>query len=270
MTLLASWISVDSRKPSSIYIMSDSRISWSNRAKFDYGKKVFGCKNSPDIFGYCGDVLFPLIILSQITDLADQGLLFKDEYSCEQKSQAVIIRLVESFKNYPKEVENITADNLIIIHCSRNIDNDFYCMKMQWTKRSNNWTGQKVDFQNYSDKLFVVGKGSSEFIEKYKRFWESENKKTSRALFHCFIDTLTNIKDKSCGGAPQLVGLYRIKNARNYGIIYNNKRYFQGVQIDKLNNFDNVEWRNELFEICDGNTMKIKKNAHKQPNTLID
>lgn len=41
MTLLASWIAVDSRKPSSIYILSDSRISWGSAAKFDFGKKVF-------------------------------------------------------------------------------------------------------------------------------------------------------------------------------------------------------------------------------------
>lgn len=49
MTLLSSWLGVDSRHPSSIYILSDSRISWGDKTKFDYGKKVFGCKNSPDI-----------------------------------------------------------------------------------------------------------------------------------------------------------------------------------------------------------------------------
>ena len=76
MTLLASWLAVDSRAPSAVYIMSDSRISWDNRAFFDYGKKVFGCKNYPDIFGYCGDVLFPSIVLNQIVDIADHGLLF--------------------------------------------------------------------------------------------------------------------------------------------------------------------------------------------------
>ena len=96
----------------------------------------------------------------------------------------------------------------------------------------------------------------------------SENQKTSRALFHCFTDTLTNIKDKYCGGAPQLVGLYRIGNARHYGIIHEKKRYFQGVQIDNLINFDKIEWRNELFEICDGNTMNIKDYAQRQPNPL--
>lgn len=268
MTLLASWVGVDSRKPSSIYIMSDSRISWGDKAKFDYGKKVFGCKSSPDIFGYCGDVLFPTIILNQIIGLADEGLLFADNSTCEEKSQAVITKLIQSFKNYPSEVNGITADSLQIIHCSRDTNANFYCNKIRWTKKTNKWSGENVDFKTHSDKLFVVGSGALEFLEKYKSYWESENQKTSRALFHCFTDTLIDIKDKYCGGAPQLVGLYRIGNGKSYGIIHNGKRYFQGLQIDNLTNFDNIEWRNELFEICDGNTMKIKKYAQRQPNPL--
>lgn len=268
MTLLASWVGVDSRKPSSIYIMSDSRISWGNKAKYDYGKKVFSCKNSPDIFGYCGDVLFPSIIISQIIDLADEGLLFANNATCKEKSQAVMTKLIQSFKNYPSEVNGITADSLQIIHCSRDTNANFYCNKIEWTKKTNKWSGKNIDFKTHSDKLFVVGSGAPEFLEKYKSYWKSENQKTSRALFHCFTDTLTDIKDKHCGGAPQLVGLYRIGNGKSYGIIYNGKRYFQGIQIDNLNNFDNIEWRNELFEICDGNTMKIKNYAQKQPNPL--
>jgi len=265
MTLLASWIAVDSRKPSSIYIISDSRIKWQGGQKFDYVKKVFGCKNSPDIFGYCGDVLFPLIVLNQLVDIADQGLLFQDNWTCEEKSQAVIDKLIQSFNNYPQEN---TTNSLQIIHCSRDDKANFYCKKIRWTKDTKTWTGETVNFDNYSDKLFVVGSGANEFIEKYKKYWESENKKTSRALFHCFTDTLSDIKDNYCGGAPQLVGLYRIGNARFYGIIYKEKRYFQGVQIDNLINLNSIEWRNELFEICNGDTMKIKDSAQRQPNPL--
>lgn len=268
MTLLASWIGVDSRKPSSIYIVSDSRISWGKIAKFDFGKKVFGCKNYPDIFGYCGDSLFPSIVLGQIVDVADQGLLFDENWTCEQKSQAVIDQLIQSFKNYPSKVNGITRDSLEIIHCSRDFNNNFYSKKIRWTKLDNKWTVENVEFKDHSDKLFIAGSGKKEFLEKYDEYWKSSNQKTSRALFHCFTDTLSNIKDVFCGGAPQLVGLYRKDNAKFFGIIHNKKRYLQGVQIDNLQNFDKIEWRNELFEICDGQTMKIKEKAKKQPNVL--
>ena len=117
--------------------------------------------------------------------------------------------------------------------------------------------------------LIVLGSGKKEFLDKYKLYSESINKKTSRAVFHCFTDTLSNIHDNNCGGAPQLVGLYRIGNANFFGIIQNKKRYLHGLQIDNLFNLNNVDWRNELFEICDGQTMKRKDNAQSQPNTLL-
>lgn len=272
MTLIASFVGVDSKKdrprPASIYILSDSRISWGDTAKFEFGRKVFGCKNSPDIFGYCGDVLFPSIVLNQIVDIADQGLLFEEGWTCKQKFQAVMNKLIQSFNNYPKEVEGITAKTLQIIHASRDENKEFFCHNMIWSKESNTWKGKEVEFKDHSDKLFVMGSGKEEFLEKFEQYAESENHKTSRAVFHCFMDTLDNIKDPYCGGAPQLVGLYKIENARFFGIIHNDKRYLHGVRVDDLRNFSNIEWRNELFEVCDGETMKIKEGAQRQPNVV--
>jgi hypothetical protein len=273
MTLIASFIGVDGKYPvplpGSIYIACDSRISWGDSTNFDYGRKVFGCKNSPDIFGYCGDVLFPSIVLNQIVDIADQGLLFQPNWSCKQKFQAVIDKLIQSFNNYPKDVAEITTDSLQIIHASRDANKNFFCQKMEWYRSSNKWTSETVEFKDHSDKLFIMGSGRTEFLKKFEKYAESENQKTSRAVFHCFVDTLSNISDKYCGGAPQLVGLYRIENAQFYGIIYNNKRYFQGVQVDNLINLNNIEWRNEFFEVCDGVSMKRKKDAQPQPNPVV-
>ncbi|MGP8216594.1 MAG: hypothetical protein ACLQQ4_13590 [Bacteroidia bacterium] len=273
MTLVASFIGVDCKfpkpKPASIYIVSDSRIAWGDNANYDFGRKVFGCKNSPDIFGYCGDVLFPSIVLNQIVDIADQGLLFQPNWTCKQKFQAVINKLIQSFTNYPSEVANITANTFQIIHASRDKEQNFFCQKMEWWKSTGKWTSETVEFNDHSDKLFVIGSGRTEFLETFNNYAISDNQKTSRAVFHCFTDTLLNMKDKYCGGAPQLVGLYRIGNSRFYGIIHNSKRYLQGVQVDDLINFNNVEWRNNLFEVCDGTTMKIKNDAQRQPNPLL-
>jgi hypothetical protein len=278
MTLIASFIGVDCKfpkpKPASIYILGDSRITWADQNQkiigvFDYGRKVFGCKNSPDIFGYCGDVLFPSIVLNQIVDLADQGLLFRPGSSCKEKFQAVIDKLIQSFINYPSEVAGITQETFQIIHASRDENQNFFCQKMEWWKSTNKWTSETMEFKDHSDKLFILGSGRTEFLEKFKQYAESENQKTSRAVFHCFTETLRNGIDQYCGGAPQLVGLYRIGNSRFYGIIHNNERYLHGVRIDDLANFDNVEWRNNLFEVCDGTTMKRKKDAQRQPNPLL-
>ncbi len=270
MTLLLSWLGVDSRGPASIYIASDSRISWGNSCTWDYGRKVFGFKNHPDILGYCGNVLFASQVLSQIIDIGDEGLLFDSKASCKEKFEAIKEKIIQIFKFYP---DNIKGDSLVILHASRDSNVSkyskqlFFCHKIEW-ERSKGWSGKPAKFNDYSDTLLVLGSGKNEFLKKFKEYQKSKNQKTSRAVFHCFCDTLSSIKDKYCGGVPQLVDLYRIGNSKNFGIIKSKKRYLLGVNITNLTNFNNIEWRNELFEVCDGNTMERFPEAQKQPNPV--
>jgi hypothetical protein len=266
MTLIVAFLAVDNKhpapQPSSIYIVSDSRISWSSsttKEHFDCGRKIFGCMNSPDIFGYCGNALFPSLILSQISDLADQGLLFERHWSCEEKFQCIKNKLINIFEQFPFD------HTVEIIHASRDEHGEFFCGGLEL---SHNREPQITvpEFKNHSDKLFVLGSGSENFLEKFTLY---ADQKTSRSVFHCFTDTLSEGKDKCIGGAPQLVGLYRKDYAKFFGIIYNERRYLHGLPIDNMSNFDRVEWRNELFERCNGNTMKRIEDAQKQPNPLL-
>jgi hypothetical protein len=271
MTLLVSWLAVDTHGPTSAYITSDSRISWGERNNFDYGRKVFAFNNSPDILGYCGDVLFPSIVLSQIVEMGNCGLLFKEGYTSKQKFEVIKEVLVQSFLTYPNEVDLITSNTLQVVYISREASDNkkFFCHLIGW-ERGKGWSGREVIIPDRSDLLLVLGSGRTEFVENYKRYQEGPNQNTSRNVFHCFSDTLFNINDKHCGGAPQLVGIYRKpdSNARKFGIIKDKKRYLFGARIDKLKNFGNIEWRNDLFELCDGNTMKRIDVAQSQPNEL--
>ncbi|MBD2294820.1 hypothetical protein H6G06_15345 [Anabaena sphaerica FACHB-251] len=271
MTLLVSWIGIDSRKVASIYIAADSRISWANLANFDHGRKVFAFNKYPDILGYCGDVMFPSIVLGQIVEMADNGLLFKENYKCKQKFEAIKEKLIQIFHKYPHHINGITQDSLQIIHASRESDNctNFFCHLIEW-KRDKGWSGKKLIFPEKSDTLAILGSGAVEFNKNYERYIQGPNKSTSRNVFHCFCDTLFNSKDINCGGAPQLVGIYSKpeSTAKKFGIIKDKKRYLFGSQIDDLINFNNIEWRNDLFELCDGNTMKKFEKAQKQPNQL--
>ena len=52
MTVLIGWIGVDSHSPCSAYILSDSRLSWgTSPSAYNFGRKLFSLKNSPDILG---------------------------------------------------------------------------------------------------------------------------------------------------------------------------------------------------------------------------
>ena len=272
MTLLVSWIAVDSRAASSVYVASDSRISWDGLAKYDFGKKVFACKNSPEIFGYCGDVLFPVMILSQIVDSIDSGLLFRERMTCREKSQVVMKRMIESFKRYPSEAQGITKEAFQILHCSRDEKQKFSCHTISWNGRnkSRKWSLSEAKANKFSEKSFTLGSGSKEFNKKFQLYLESPDAKTSRSLFQCFCHTLADMNDKYCGGAPQLAGIYRKPGSNGilFGVISEKKRYFEGMQIDNFpkENLNKIEWRNDLFEICDGTTKKRKVNAQNQPN----
>ena len=77
MTSVVSWVGVDSRGPSSAYIACDSRFSWSHPGgpieTWDSGRKAFASTRYPDVAGYWGDVLFPVVALSQFFSALDAG-----------------------------------------------------------------------------------------------------------------------------------------------------------------------------------------------------
>lgn len=270
MTLLASWIGVDTHGPTSAYIVSDSRISWGTRSVFDYGKKVFASSQYPEIFGYAGDVLFPSIVLGQIVEMINCNLLFGKEASCKEKNEAIYHQLCYALSKYPDELEDRPIQ---ILHITRDTEFEkypnFHQYLMAWSKKDG-WHRCEVLIPDKSEILHVLGSGRSEFIANYERYQQGINQSTSRNVFHCFLDTLNNIKDPFCGGAPQLVGIYRkpLTCGNNYGIIYCKKRYFLGMSVPGDSEFNNIEWRNELFELVDGKTKKRIDGAAKQPDPL--
>src|ERR1700687_3128647 len=136
MTLLISWVGVDPRGTTSAYIAADSRVRWGDLGIFDHGRKVFAFRVSPDILGYCGDVLFPSMVLSQIKEMADNGLLFSPKATCKERFEAVKEKLVQQFQSYPKMVEKITAPVLQVLHIAReSLDNTMYsCWLIEWTR----------------------------------------------------------------------------------------------------------------------------------------
>ncbi len=265
MTLLLSWIGKDSRKISSFYIASDSRFTWSNPIKYDYGSKVFALPNSPDILGYCGDVIYPTIILNQIIQMDRDKILFDQKDSNLKRSETIFNILQAKFDQYP--AKQIMDKSLEIIHVSRDNEIDFICNIFSWT-RSQGWKCTPKEIPNSSDKVIILGTGKDEFYERYLEYYKGNNGKTSRSLFQCLTKSLLDMKDLKCGGSPQLVGLYNRFNGNNFGIIYKNKRYYLGKELDNNLNLNNIEWRNELFERCDGNSTRILSNAQRQPDDL--
>ena len=125
MTLLLSWVGKDSRKISSFYTASDSRFSWGNPIQYDYGRKVFAFKNSTDIIGYCGDVMYPTTIINQLLNMDSDNLLFPPNCTNSERSEIIFNELANKFSEYPSQ--QVMKNTLEIIHASRDHQTDFIC-----------------------------------------------------------------------------------------------------------------------------------------------
>lgn len=276
MTMIVGWVAVDQRSPASAYIASDSRFTWGglSHPEFDYGRKVFACKNNADIFVYCGDVLFSSIALGRVVEMADSGLLFEYNSISNLRYDVIKHHLQKLFSTYPS---NVLGDNIQIYHISRDLNSQFHFYSYYYSKASG-WRNSEITTDlSKSGVIFTAGIGKNQFDELYNKYQTGPNSDTSRNVFQCFCDCLQNKKPVMCGGAPQLVGLYRVANnakksicnGMNYGIIWNGSRYYLGSEIDKPEKHDTIRWYNNCFEICDCETMQRKQDAMIQPNPLL-
>lgn len=184
MTMLASWIGIDTHGPTSAYIVSDSRLSWNSNTIFEYGKKVFASKHYPEIIGYAGDVIFTSTVLSQIVEMIDSGLLFNESMTCEEKNMLIYEKLCHSLSKYPLKM---TGNVIKILHISRETIfegyPEFHCYVFSWNK-TKGWTREECCLPKESGILCVMGSGKQEFTENYSRYQEGPNKNTSRNVFH--------------------------------------------------------------------------------------
>jgi hypothetical protein len=128
-------------------------------------------------------------------------------------------------------------------------------------------TNEEINLPYISTKVFSGGSGGREFDENWQK-WENEkhnDNRTSRAVYHCLDYTLKIIKDPQTGGLPQIVGLYRNKNLRLFGIIQNDKKYIYGKPSSEDVKSQRIEWRNQNFERMNPETLKIFDEAQRQP-----
>jgi hypothetical protein len=267
VTSLAAWSGVDSRGPSSIYLVSDSRISWADSSStFDHGAKTFVSAASADIFSYCGDVLFPIIVLGQIESLIADGISNSRHLSSEGRS-AEIVRLVKAaFEAFPRKHRNPFS----ILHASRegaSMNSRFRLWSLGWASQGE-WAHTEVQLRTKSVLLTAVGSGH-QVVTFWEEKWSRQMGPTSRGVFGSFCEALRSSEDPRTGGAPQIARIYRQGEARHVGVIYQGRRYLRGMEVASNLDLRRVEWRNELFELCDGLSMERLASAQPQPRPKL-
>lgn len=257
MTSLLVWFAADRKrdtgfKPASVYIASDSRITWGQDVRWDCGKKTFASSKYPEVFGYCGDRFFASLALGQIVNAMDVGYLFGAGDDVWLRMDKVTQMIGMAWDSYPSELRKPAQ----ILHATRQgegVDCEFYLQEHTLSVAGISSSEPiRAPSGEISRPMLVRGTGGSSVqnsIEDWNRRYKSRH--TSRAVFAAFCDALRSGEDGASGGAPQLVGLYRIGAGRAFGVIWNNERFFDGQRTLATAAKDRVGWRNDTFEIVD-------------------
>lgn len=269
MTTFAAWIGVDPRGPGSIYLASDSRISWGTALNWDRGRKVFASSNHPDILGYIGDVLFPSLALAQVTSAIDAGVMYSIVASPAERFKQIESSVKASFTLYPKNQRQPFA----IIYATREgefSNSVFHLYILSWNPLVG-WKGAEMPMPDKSSTLCILGSGGTALSEWQTRWESSTESGTSRAVFSAFCDALYSDQDPRTGGAPQLVGVYRKGSGRVFGVIYDENPFLFGMRLEKdvASASSDLQWRNRFFERCDAQGRLIQgAKKHRVPESL--
>lgn len=259
MTTVVAWAGVDQRKVSSIYIASDSRITWGDSHLWNQGRKTFAASQTPHIFGYWGDVLFPAIALPTVIDELATGIIGYRRSDFGDIGDS-IRRL---WTDYPKQEQR---DFGIVMATRRreSMNSVFEMAIMTFQAATDTWDLREIDMPPISARLHVAGTGTDE-VRKAEHLWDhSREGGTSRAVYSAFSEALDQGIDPYSGGGPQLVGLRRIGPGIRFGTVYRGTRYLAGARVtQKAAHAANVEWFNELFERVDGGRAKRLPDAQR-------
>lgn len=252
MTSFLAWVGVDSRWPASLYLASDSRISWSAAGspprKWDFGRKVFASVRGPHLFGYVGDVTFASLVLSQLTSTADAGVAFDPSAGADRRFASVERTVRTAFDGLPVSEQR----DFSVVYATRDGEGTkcaFSLWALHWSKRRS-WYAEQIGMPSVSSSLIVLGSGES-YVQRWQDRWRvSSQGDTSRAVFSGFCDALRAGADPLSGGPPQVVGLYRIGHGKTLGIVTASGPHIFGLPVDTgtADALEGVKWHNEAFE----------------------
>lgn len=269
MTSLAAAISRDDRGPCALYLITDSRITWlSPSERWDAGRKTFPSPKSADVFGYCGDAYFMPIALSQVLNMVACGVIDLEGTSAQQRHSMILDQL----KNSLGRISTKYASPVTVFHGAREGElmlSTFRLWRSEYRPALKSWiTDVELPVEDRSYLAKIDGSGTTT-VKKYEsRISGTAAAGTSRAAIHAFCKSLQSGEDPYSGGPPQMVGLWRIGPARQFGFVWQDRFFVAGMEANKSAGRKNIDWFNDHFERCDPNTGKRRQGAPDHKTSL--
>jgi hypothetical protein len=267
MTSLAAAISLDSRGPSGLYIITDSRISWPKNGHWDAGRKTFASRSSADIFGYCGDAYFVPTVLGQATDLFEQGVMPIAKADAEARHNALVNLLRASIQRGSPPFSSFS-----VFHGAREgelMESQFKLWRTSYDPRTRVWLDERLQLSSSHSYLAHIDGSGQATVDRYMKAIDGgEAAGTSRAAVHAFCRALHSGADVYSGGPPQLVGIWRKFTGQHFGFCWHGKSYLSGLEVPVDADHSAVNWFNHLFERVDGRTGSKLPEAKSHRATL--
>lgn len=264
MTSLIAWVSypksgnATTGDATAIYLASDSRITWASKAKrWDAGHKLFAASSAAHVFGYCGDVVFPSLVLAQVTAAIDHNLLFDDGAPYRDKNTIILSAIQSSFQ----QRHNAPDESFSIIHALRDKWGkvaSFHLWRIDYDHHSKEWKEAALPLPSATGTIIELGSGAKSTRSFGQRWRASDVGGTSRSVFSAFCDSLRSNEDPFSGGAPQLVALYTKGPAYPLGVWFDGQRYLHGLRLAPSTLSSKTEWRDELFQRVDFDGQPLK------------
>ena len=268
MTMLASWVAIDSRSGSSLYIVSDSRVTDGHGYVMDHARKLYASTAQPHIFGYVGWSDYPRALLEQLVEAIDKGL-FGAADNLALRQAKVFVFLKESLSARLRQAnQHLYSAPFLIVHGARQgsgLKSEFRVWILKWVPNKG-WHIRTRSTKSQRSRLLFSSGSSRRDLQRFVRIWQkSEAAKTSRSMFSAFCDALIATSDASTGGPPQLVGLFRKGPGRSFAVVYKKQRYLAGRKVDPAEVDEKLFSPNELFERVDVASANLLPNAQRQP-----
>jgi hypothetical protein len=207
------------------------------------------------IFGYCGDVVFPSLVLAQITSAIDTRILFPDEASAEQKHAIIFESLQRSFDRR----HNAPDGNFWILHALRVSEDDsreYFIWQISYDARTKIWKSKGVAIPPKTGVIAILGSGGKLVKEHIHRWSQSDVGARSSAIFSAFCDALFSEEDPHTGGAPQIAALHRGSHGQIIGFVHGEIHYLHGLQIGPAEVLGRLRWRDRHFQTINPTTLK--------------
>jgi hypothetical protein len=208
---------------------------------------VFTAHDEPHVFGYCGDVVFPSLVLAQVTSAIDQCILFPEDADANAKHAAILHSVKTSFGRR----HNTPDESFWILHAMRTSPwptPAFAVWQVHYDAKAKAWEDHPLEIPSRTGIVGLLGTGRRAVKTQSDRWRNSYVGARSSSIFSAFCDALRSGGDPNSGGAPQIAALYTQHPPQVLGFIEGGAYYLHGLEVLPGKMLDRIEWRDGLFQ----------------------